>query len=364
MPTIRQTIARARNVRTALILAAVAAAVAPIPPTMVGRLYPVGVYSGLQRRLTSVSNQVPFALFDVLLGAIAVAWITLGVRDVRRPGPLGRRLVPVAARTVTWIAGGYLAFLLIWGFNYRRPRLLDTLQFDPARVTSDAVKQTATAVVERLNGLYVAVRASGLPEPGGIDPALAAGLNRALSDIGRTTQVGPARPKRTVLDWYFRRAGVDGMTDPFFLETLLASDVLPFERPFVIAHEWSHLAGVADEGEANFVGWLGCVRASPSAEYSAWLFLYRELVPYLSARDRSTIATRLAPGPRGDLLAIRERYLRQVSPRVSAAGWRLYDSYLKANRVEAGAASYGEVVRLVLGTRLPSGAPPIPLPLP
>ena len=37
---------------------------------------------------------------------------------------------------------------------------------------------------------------------------------------------------------------------------------------------------------------------------------------------------------------------------MSAAGWRVYDSYLKANRVAAGAASYDEVIRLVLGTRV------------
>ena len=41
------------------------------------------------------------------------------------------------------------------------------------------------------------------------------------------------------------------------------------------------------------------------------------------------------------------------------AGWRVYDSYLKANRVEAGAASYAEVVRLVLGARLASGGAPL-----
>ena len=41
-----------------------------------------------------------------------------------------------------------------------------------------------------------------------------------------------------------------------------------------------------------------------------------------------------------------------MSPGVSRAGWRVYDSYLKANRVEAGTASYDEVVRLVLGTRV------------
>jgi hypothetical protein len=40
-----------------------------------------------------------------------------------------------------------------------------------------------------------------------------------------------------------------------------------------------------------------------------------------------------------------------VNPRISAAGWRVYDQYLKANRIEAGAASYDEVIRLVLGVR-------------
>jgi hypothetical protein len=42
--------------------------------------------------------------------------------------------------------------------------------------------------------------------------------------------------------------------------------------------------------------------------------------------------------------------LQHINPQVSAAGWRVYDQYLKANKVEAGAASYAEVVRLILGT--------------
>ena len=61
------------------------------------------------------------------------------------------------------------------------------------------------------------------------------------------------RPKPTLLGGYFHKASIAGMTDPFFLETLLAPDLLDVERPFVIAHEWAHLAGYADESEANFV---------------------------------------------------------------------------------------------------------------
>jgi hypothetical protein len=183
-----------------------------------------------------------------------------------------------------------------------------------------------------------------------------------LVDIGRGHRLVAARPKTTMLDWYFRRAGVDGMTDPFFLETLVAGGVLPFERPFIVAHEWAHLAGIADEGEANFVGWLASLRASPAAQYSGWLFLYRELMPSIPERARASVAAALAPGPRADLRAIRERLVHEIDPRVSAVGWRVYDSYLKANRVEAGAASYAEVVQLVVGARLPSGWEPLSQP--
>ena len=88
------------------------------------------------------------------------------------------------------------------------------------------------------------------------------------------------------------------MTDPFFLETLIAGGVLPFERPFVVAHEWSHLAGIADEGEANFTAWLACLRGSPPDAYSGWLFLYGELARAVSrARIARRWPTSLAAGP-------------------------------------------------------------------
>jgi hypothetical protein len=50
---------------------------------------------------------------------------------------------------------------------------------------------------------------------------------------------------------------------------------------------------------------------------------------------------------------------QQVSPRVSAAGWRLYDRFLKANRVERGAASYADVVKLALGVRFDAAWVPL-----
>jgi len=352
-------LARRSRWRVALVVAVAICALVPIPAGAIDRLYSAGVYPVLQRGLTRASNVVPIALLDVLIVATVVAVSVATWREWRQAGA-ARAAVRFVVRVLTIAAVVYVGFLVFWGLNYRRTPLTSTLQFDARRVTSAAAAQAAAVAVTRINALHDAAHAVGFPTAGAIDDQVVAGLRTALADIGRGAAIEPARPKRTMLDWYFRRAGVDGMTDPFFLETLIASDVLPFERPFIVAHEWSHLAGFADEGEANFVGWLACLRSPPPAQYSGWLFFYSEVAQSLGGREATTIARRLEAGPRADLQAIRDRISRQVSPRVAAAGWRAYDAYLKANRIEAGTKSYAQVIRLALGVRLPSGELALP----
>ncbi|MBF8299870.1 MAG: hypothetical protein HW394_240, partial [Acidobacteria bacterium] len=133
----------------------------------------------------------------------------------------------------------------------------------------------------------------------------------------------------------------------------------PFERPFVAAHEWSHLAGYADEGEASFVGWLACMRAAVPARYSGWLFLYWQVNDEVDDAGRARLATALGAGPRRDIEAIVERLRRGQLPWLRTAGWRVYDQYLKANRVEEGVRSYGAVVTLILRTRFEPGWMPV-----
>jgi hypothetical protein len=333
--------------RIGVVALATAAALVPIDAAFVERWYSTRLFPVLQHLLTAASNRVAYALLDAAIIVTLTVWVVRAIRDIRRgPWPAARSIL---VRTVVWAAVGYLAFLALWGLNYRRVAMTTRLQSDTARVTRDNAARLARTSVEQLNALYQPAHAMGWRVLPPVDPDLAAGFATAATDLGLPPIVA-ARPKRSLLNPYFRRAGVDGMTDPFFLETLVIGDLLPFERPFVIAHEWGHLAGIGDEGEANFVGWLACVHGQSPAQYSGWLFLYAELVPVVAASDRASLAGALQAGPRADLRAIRDRIARDVSPRISSAGWRVYDSYLKANRVEAGAASYGTVVRLLLAT--------------
>ncbi|HXD72801.1 MAG TPA: DUF3810 family protein [Vicinamibacterales bacterium] len=335
-----------------LVLVAAGILLVPLPPSTVERVYSSLIYPPIQRVVTTASNVVPFALFDVLLIVFPVVWCTLVVRDVRRSARRWRMAARWVWRSVVAAAVFYLLFLVLWGFNYRRVPLERKLDYEPARLTADRARDMTRISVARLNALYASGHARSAAADDRVDPLLAAGFERATRTLGESGATIPARPKPSMLEVYFRPAAVAGMTDPYFLETLIETRLLPVERPFVVAHEWSHLAGFADEGDANFAGWLTCVYADPASQYSGWLFLFGELVNTLPRAQRVELVASLDGGPRGDLRAIAARLARDVRPVVSNAGWRVYDRYLKANRIEAGAASYAQVVRLVLGTRV------------
>jgi hypothetical protein len=347
------------KVPAALLVAAAAGALAPTPPAAIERWYANGVFPALQPAITSFSNLSAIALLDLLI-LIAVSLVSVAaLRAFRRKRTGGAAAgARAAVRLLAAAAALYLVFLAVWGLNYRRVPLVQRLRFDPARLSAERARTLALESTTRLNALYEQAHGGPEPVPYAWDPQLAEAFHAAAGQFGVSFRPVLARPKRSLLDPYFRRAGVAGMIDPFFMETLIASDLLPVERPFVVAHEWGHVAGIADEGEANFAGWLACLRGTPAHQYSGWLFAYSEVTGSLAGPDQQTVAAQLGAGPRADLAAIRDRLQRNVNPRVSSAGWRVYDRYLKANGVAAGAASYSEVVRLMLGVEL-DAAPPI-----
>lgn len=333
--------------RVAVMALALMLALVPMSEDVVEEIYSKGFYPRLQHVLTSVSNWFPFALFDVLLVATVIDWATLVWRDARRfrwPVTLGR----VVVRTATTVAALYVAFVVVWGLNYRRVPLETKLALEHRSVTPEAAVRLARLAALELNRLHP----GPAPDVVGVNGSLGAAFAAAQARLGNPRPIVPGRPKRTLFDVYFQAASVDGMTDPFFLETLTLSTLLPIERPMIVAHEWAHLAGYADEGEASFVGWVACLAGDAAAQYSAWLFLYFESTSSLDPDEARSVAASLDAGPRADLAAIARRVREQRQPLVADVGWGLYDQYLKANGIEQGTRSYTEVVRFVIGTRL------------
>jgi hypothetical protein len=336
-----------------VVLTALVCGVVPADPRLVERWFSTGVYPLLQRAITPLSNLLPFALFDLLTVCAGVWAITIIVRGIAR----ARRrrswwqLGKTAATLATAAAAGYLVFLGVWGLNYRRLPMAERLVLDRAAPGSDAVLALGLEAAARLNTLYGEAHASGwIAEPWRDQT-----MQRAFTDVQRVLSDAPdavpGRLKSSIYGPYFRWTGVDGMVDPFALEVIRNPDLLPWEVPFVAAHEWGHLAGYADESEANFVGWLLCLRGGAAAQYSAWMFLYWQINGEIGAAARPRLAAALTAGPRRDIAAIVARLERGQLPLLRTASWRVYDQYLRANRVEEGIRSYGAVVTLILRTR-------------
>jgi len=340
-----------RLVRAALILAALAAALVPIPARLVESQYSKGIYPALQSRVTPLTNLSPIALVDLAVLAIVICFTVAFARRLRARG-LAAAVLSGAVSMVTLTAFIVLWFFVLWGLNYRRVPLDEKIAYDKQRITREAAVRLGNYALHEVNSRYAAAHggsAEGLP--------LAAAFSAAQQTLGATRLAVPGTPKRSLLELYFRTAAIDGMTDPFFLEVILNPDALPFEHPFVLAHEWAHLAGYANEGEANFVAWLTCSQGDAMAVYSGWMAIFEHVVAALPKGDRVALTSQLEKGPRRDLQDAAARYARS-SPVVRTAARDVYDSYLRANRVPDGVESYSTVVQLMLGAGLEDGRQP------
>jgi hypothetical protein len=339
---------------------ALVAGFAPINARFVERWYSTGLYPIIQRGLTPVSNLVPFALLDILaVGGVCLVLVVLvrSVRTARRKRKWTLLLVTLA-RLVTSAAVIYLVFLLLWGLNYRRVSMADRLVLD-GDASPEAILDLGRVAVRQLNTMYAAAHSEGWRTSPWREHRMRDAYHAVLGDLSDARTTVPGRLKASLFGPYFRWTSVDGMINPFGLEVLANPDLLPFEKPFVAAHEWAHLAGFADESEASFVGFLTCIRASTPAAYSGWLFLYWEVNSEVAPGDRKQLASGLEDGPRADVAAVSERVRRGQVRVVRDAGWRVYDEYLKANRVEEGVRNYGLVLTLLARARFEDGWTPV-----
>jgi len=331
---------------------ALVVAFSPVPPWVVDQFYSRDTYPWLQLWMTTVTNLLPIAVLDVLI----IGLLVLAVTRLRRLWQLARyrgvfdALWELSRRLMRFAAVVALMFLWTWGCNYRRLPLETALEGN--RAATPTVESLAHAVADA-NGLAARLRSSVVSESPSYDQIasdLREPMNQALEELGRPSLGAPGRPKFSlVLTPYFTAAGINGMVNPFALEAIVHPDLLPYERAFVLAHEWGHLAGQADEAEASAVGWLACMKGTRATAYSASLYLIMEGVAALPPEERRAAMAKVHPDVRADLAKIAERMQRQ-RPAVRRVSTRAYDEFLKANRVEDGTASYGRALTLILAS--------------
>lgn len=316
------------------------------------RAYVNGAYPHWEHVASAITRPFPWSLGDLaaLIGIGAIVWEIVDFARLRRrrAKDVGILLLNCAA-----IAGVYaIWFELSWGWNYARAPIETRTRFDAAQVTpvnAAALRRDAMAQMNALAPLAHARAATPLDLS-----ALHAIWLPAVQRAGNEWTPDPAPPKPTIADPFMLATGTSGFINPLTLNVSVASDLLWFERPFDIAHEWSHVAAYAREDEANYLAILTCLRSpDPVMRYSGWfeLFLYLPQKKHYARRE-------FVPFVWQDFADLRKRNARHINAMLAHWSWRTYNVYLKSNRIRSGIANYDEVTRLMLGVpRDASGLP-------
>jgi hypothetical protein len=341
----------------ALVALALLVVEAPWPASTIERFYANGAFAWMNATFVPLTNAIPFALGDLELALAVIVPIALWVVALRRTR--GRRLrttLALVAHTAGYLAAIVLAFEVLWALNYHRAAVVARVDFDDARVTPENVSAFSAKIVGILNDDVTAAHARAQSETSAQTRAeLARDFAPVVARLGDRWPVAVTVPKTTVADRLYAMAGVGGQYDPFAFETLLAATFLPFEWPRALAHEWSHVAGFGDEGDANLIGTIACLRsADPLIRYSGAFWTYGEL----PAADRARYP--VVPAVAADLAASQARFARYYDPQIFAISWHVYDRYLRANGVPGGVVSYSHDLRMLVGTAFDAAGLPLP----
>lgn len=312
--------------------------------TWVEQVYVNGFYPYWQHTLFAASSPLAWSLGDivVILGVAAIL-LRLLSRDW-----LG--VLAIIGLYAFWFEAG-------WGWNYNRAPIETRTVYDTSRVTPRAVDALRAYTIAQMNRLAPSAHARA-SAPLDLE-VLRESWVPVVQAGGNSWEPLTGEPKPTLADPFMVATGTSGYINPLALDVHLASDLLWFERPFALSHEWSHVAGYAREDEANFLAIVSCTRSNdPVVQYSGWLELFLYLPPPQKPYTRKTFV----PDVWQDFTAMRERNRRHINLSLANLSWRTYNAYLKTNHVASGLQNYDEVTRLFLG--IPRDAAGLPLPRP
>jgi hypothetical protein len=359
---------RARRRRWPLALLPAAAALHIVSfssPALVERAYSRGAYRVVAALFTASFGRLPFSVAEVLVWlAVAAAgrWLLRVCGRVWRDRGR-RRAVIGSALAGAWVGAGalYLAFLGLWGLNYRRPPYAELAGLDarPASI------EELTSACEELVGEANRAR-DALPESTDGVARLSDGLSEALRrapagyrEAGLTEPVldgANARAKPVLVSTLLSYLGISGIFSPFTGEANVNTTLPDPDVPFAACHELAHAHGFAREDEANYVGYVACTH-HPDADfrYSAALGASVYAMNALARVDREGYArldARRSAGVRRDLDALVAWAERYHGP-VERASRAVNNAYLKSQGVREGVRSYGRMVDLLIAERRP-----------
>lgn len=318
--------------------------------------YVGNIYPGLVSTIGWFMGLFPFSvvemgLYLILIGFVAFAAYTV-IQVIRKKEGV-RRFFPFFFRVILVV--GVLAFLYTagCGINYRRTSFSEESGFSTPKYSVGQLKEVCLWLTQEVNQYSPLVSRD---ETGMMQLSVEEGV-AAVEEMHRLAQQYPVLegyyplPKKVMVSEILSYQGITGVYSPFTFEANYNGDMTPYNIPFTVCHELSHLRGFMQEQEANFIAFLACIGSShPDFAYSGYLTGWVYCMNALYAADYNIweeVRLELSREVDVDLQANNEFWKRYEGV-ISEAANQMNDTYLKANGQTEGVHSYNRMVDLIV----------------
>ncbi len=314
--------------------------------------YSQGIYPLISKIFRYVLGWLPFSFGDLMYTMLIVLILRSLFLLIRSKFKHWKSFVGSAFASVSIV---YFLFHALWGLNYYRQPLNESLGIENEYTKEDLIQLTERLIVKS-NILHSQLANSD---------SSAVVYAFAKADIFNKTITGyetlkqqfpqldypPKSIKTSLLSYPLSVMGYSGYLNPISLEAQINGLMPQYHWPVVSCHEQAHQLGFAKENEANFMAVLATINnPDPYFQYSGSIFALRYCLNDLHRRD-ATLAKRLREKVRPGIYAnyqesrdFWDSFENPIEPIIDT----VYNSFLKANNQPGGVKTYSYMVALLV----------------
>lgn len=321
-------------------------------PDFIENYYSNGLYPVISKGFRYVFGWLPFSFGDLMYAALIVIILREIVLLFKRRF---RTWKSFAVRTLAIASIVYGAFHLLWGMNYYRLPLHESLGIESEYTTEELVTLTQK-LIAKSNALHSQLAANDtikvtvpLSQSEIFDQTVQG--YGALQSQFPTLDYPPKSIKVSLLSYPLSVMGYSGYLNPITNEAQINGLVPNYRHAVISCHEQAHQLGYAKENEANFIGVLASINNENAYfQYAGSIFALRYCFNDVFRRDSELaeeLRDQIHPGIFKNYKEASDFWNEMDNP-LEPVFKLFYSNYLKANNQPAGIKSYSYMVALLV----------------
>lgn len=322
-------------------------------PDWVEDYYSNGLYLWISKFFRTLFGWVPFSIGELIYTALIILAIKYLIKSRKKIKSYPLKFLRDAVMVLSVF---YFTFHIVWGLNYYRKPLADTLAIkDEASI--DEIKKLTGELITKTNEIQFQITADStamVKVPYSHSEIFEKTINSYKALDVQMPFLEYQRPniKKSMYSVPSSYMGISGYLNPFTNEAQVNSTTPVFRFAVVSGHEIGHQIGYSAENETNLIGYLVTLKNEDIYfQYSAYAYALNYCLSAMHRIDKDVsieLYKKLNAGTKKnyqELIDHNKAYKTPIEPIFES----IFNTFLKANSQQDGIKSYSKVVNLLVG---------------